>query len=73
MESERFEHPRALCIARQLAFAATRDAIDFNDRLAFYRDEIDDIPVDRMLPAKFSFGQTPPAQCLPQPRFSARL
>jgi hypothetical protein len=50
-----------------------RHAIDLDDQLAVECDEVDHIPVDRMLATKFPPCQPPVAQRLPQLRFSTRL
>jgi len=34
------------------------DSIDLDDQFAFYRNEVDYIPTDRMLPPKFSASES---------------
>ncbi|MGX1286825.1 hypothetical protein AB7M50_005950 [Bradyrhizobium elkanii] len=50
-----------------------RHAIDFNDQLAVKRNEINNVPVNRVLATKLPPRQSSVAQCLPKLRFGARL
>ena len=51
-KSKFFQGPCALGVTFELLVGAMCDAVDFDDQLAFHRDEVDDVFVDRMLPPK---------------------
>ena len=63
---------RALSLASSDGFGM-RYAVDFDDQFSVERHEIDDVPIDRMLAAKFPARQSPIAQRLPKLRLGACL
>ena len=53
MEATSFESRRSLTIISLFEFIAVGHAINFDDKFPVKGDKIDDISINRMLPAKF--------------------
>src|SRR5215208_4544043 len=67
------QHARAVCICGELTFSRVGCAVDLDDELRVEADEIDDILIDRPLPAEFPSGESAIAQRLPELRLGAGL
>ena len=75
MESASFEQRGSSIVTLDLRRRGMRHAVDFDNQLSVECDEVDDVPIDRMLAAELpapAFGCAKPARVLLQRSFAIR-
>src|ERR1700730_3018633 len=73
MEAEGFEDAVTLCIAGDFCIRAMRRSVNLDDQPSIERYEVDDVPVNWMLAAKFPMIESTVSQSLPQAGFGGGL